>query len=98
MSITSYGLLLLLLVVMATVGGIGGYAGYTVSGVPQGGAMSESTPGILGVIEWVWDSIAFLFNMATFQVDNMPAVINVIFVVMSLMTVFLIVKLARGSD
>jgi len=97
MSITSYGLLLFLLVVIAVVSGFGSCAGYTVSGLEQGG-MSAQAPGLLGVLDWVWDSIKFMFHLSTFQVDNMPAFISIIFVIMSLMTGFIIIKLVRGSS
>lgn len=97
MSISRYGLMALLLTIMATVSGFSSYAGYTVQGEPQGGLVA-SAPGILGVITWVWDSMKFMFQMVTFQVDNMPMVVSVIFGVMSFMVVFLIVSTIRGTE
>ena len=102
MGISKYGLLIFLLVVIFSVAGFGGYAGYTVDGVPQAGSLdegvveSEEVPGILGVVEWVWDSVVFMFDMITFQVDGMPAFINTIFLLVGLLIVFLIVSLIRG--
>ncbi len=96
MGISSYGLLLFLVIMIAVVSGFGSCAGYTVAGIEQAGISSEA-PGLLGVVDWVWDSLQFMFHLSTFQVDNMPGFIGVIFVIMSLMTVFLIVKLIRGS-
>ena len=34
---------------------LGSHFGYTVEGVPQAGAIAASSPGVLGVVEWVWD-------------------------------------------
>lgn len=96
MGISSYGLLIFLLVVIFSVAGFGGCAGYTVEGVPKGGELASGEPGILGIIEWVWDSMVFMFDMITFQVDGMPAFINTIFLILGLLSVFLIVKLIRG--
>jgi len=97
MSITSYGLLLFLLVIIAVVSAFGSCAGYTVSGVEQA-AVSTSAPGLLGVIDWMWESLKFMFNMTTFQVDNMPAFLSVIFIIMQLMTLFLIYRSIRGNS
>lgn len=97
MHLTKYSVLLGLLIVQCFSGLIGGHFGYTVNGVPQGGAVSAVAPGILGVVEWVWDSMIFMFHMVTFQVDGMPAFVNIIFIIMSIMTVFLIVSLIRGN-
>lgn len=96
MSISRYGLMALLLTIMATVSGFSSYAGYTVQGELQGG-VAEGAPGILGVVTWVWESMKFMFQMVTFQVDNMPMVVSVIFGVMSLMVVYLIVSTIRGG-
>lgn len=96
MSISRYGLMALLLTVMAVVSGFSSYAGYTVQGELQGG-VAEGTPGIFGVVTWVWNSMKFMFQMVTFQVDNMPMVVCIIFGVMSLMVVYLIVSTIRGG-
>lgn len=94
---SKYGLTALLLVVQSAVGLVGGFAGYQVDGVPVGGEMSSGSPGILGIVEWVWDSLVFYFHMLTFQVDGMPVPIGAIFIIMGLLTVTLIVNLIRGS-
>lgn len=97
MAISSYGLLLFLTVMIAVVSGFGSLAGYSVAGIQQAGLSGEA-PGLLGVVQWIWDSVQFMFHLATFQVDNMPAFISMIFVIISLMTGFLIIKLIRGSS
>jgi len=97
MSLSKYSLLLGLLIVISFSGLIGSHFGYTVNGVPQGAGISETAPGILGVVEWVWDSMVFMFNMVVFRVDGVPAFVGVIFIVMSIMTVFLIISLIRGN-
>jgi hypothetical protein len=98
MNLSKYNLLLGLLIVMFAVGGVGGHFGYSVNGVPQGGVIGGSSPGILGVVDWIWSSIGFLFSMVTFRVDNMPSFVSAIFVIMSIMVVVLIVSLIRGTD
>jgi len=96
MGLTDYGLLLILIIVQTVVGAFGTYIGYSVNGV-QITTTEESSPGILGIIEWVWESIQFMFNMIAFQIDGMPHFISLIFIVMAIMTIYLIVKLIRGS-
>ena len=93
---TKYAVIMFLLVVQTVVGLFGGYAGYEVAGVPVVGDISEEAPGIFGIIEWVWDSLTFMFYMLTFQVDNMPVFISAIFVIMLLMSIYLVISLIRG--
>lgn len=93
---TSYALMMFLIVVQTVVGLFGGYAGYEVDGVPVAGEISEEAPGIFGIIEWVWDSLTFMFHMLTFQIDGMPVFISAIFIIMLLMSVYLIIRLVRG--
>lgn len=99
MQLTRYAVLLALVIIIVTTGLVGGHFGYTVHGVPQGGGVLQgSNPGIVGFFDWVWDSIVFLFNMTTFQVDGMPVFISAVFLVMSVMMFFLIISLVRGSE
>jgi hypothetical protein len=98
MNLSKYGLLAGMLCVMIFSSLVGGHFGYTVNGVPQTADLSLATPGFLGVVEWVWDSIVFMFNMVTFRVDGMPVFVSAIFVVMSVLVVFLIVSLIRGDS
>jgi len=95
--LSKYDVLGGLLIVQFFTGMIGSHFGYTVNGMPQGALVSASEPGLLGVVEWVWDSMVFMFQMVSFQIDNMPAAISVIFVVMGIMTVWLIINLIRGT-
>ena len=83
---TSYGLLALLLVVTFTVGFFGGHFGYVVSGVPV-------EPGSTSGLDWY-----FLYSLLLFRVDNMPAFISTIFLLIQVLSGFIIVKLVRGSD
>ena len=86
-----------LIIVQFFTGMMGSHFGYTVNGMPEGALISSGQPGLLGVVEWVWDSMVFMFQMVSFQVDNMPAAVSVIFVVMAIMTVFVIISLVRGN-
>jgi len=92
-----YILLFSILVINLVTSQIGLLAGYTINGVAQASTFSDEAPGVFGIIEWVWDSMAFMFNLATFQVDNIPAILAGIFVIIQLMFVYLVVKLIRGN-
>lgn len=92
MSWSKLGVLILMLVIIFTVSLFGGHFGYTVDGVPKGGDISEA-PGILGAISWAWNGLAFVYDMMSFQVDNMPVIINTIFLIMGLVTLFLFVTM-----
>jgi len=99
MNLSKYSLLIGLLIIMLTVGLMGNHFGYEVDGVPQGAALTQGgTPGLLGIVDFVWDSIVFMFNMTTFQVDGVPVWVGAIFLIMGLMVVFLIVNIIRGND
>jgi hypothetical protein len=107
MNVTKYGLLIGLLIIMVVVGLFGGHFGYTVHGVPQGGQVYEEpdiggwlswVEPILGIVSWVWDGITFMWDMVTFQIDGMPVFISSVFLIMSLLSVFLILSLIRGTD
>ncbi len=93
---TKYGLTAFLLVVQLVVGAVGAKAGYTVSGVPYGVSVASDAPGILGIIEWIWDSIGFMFHMMTFQVDGAEE-FGVVFIFMALMSGYLVINLIRGG-
>jgi len=45
---------------------------------------------------WFFNSIGFLFRLVTFQVDGMPVFVSSIFVVISVLAVWLIVGVVRG--
>jgi len=95
---SKYDVLIGLVIVMITTGLFGNHFGYEVNGVPQGAAMTQgATPGLLGILDFAWDSIVFMFNMTTFQVDGMPVFMGAIFLVMGLSVVWLVVNLIRGS-
>jgi hypothetical protein len=95
---SKYDLLLGLVITMVTTSLFGGHFGYEVNGVPQASAMAhEASPGLLGILDFAWDSTLFMFNMTTFQVDGMPIFISAIFLVMGIAVVWLIVNLIRGS-
>ena len=85
MSWSSYGLLALLLVVTATIGFFGGHFGYSVNGIP---VEAGNTVGL----DW-----GFLFLLLIFSVDGVPAFLSAIFLVMQIMTGFLIVNIVRGA-
>jgi hypothetical protein len=99
MQLSKYAVLAGLLSVIFSVSLFGNHFGYTVNGVPQGAALTHGTsPGLLGIVDFLWDSTVFMFNMTTFQVDGMPAFVATIFLIMGLMAVFIIVNIVRGTE
>jgi hypothetical protein len=95
---SSYILMGAFIVILLTVSIFGGHFGYTVNGVPHAGAVSTQNPGIFGALGWVWDSVQFLFEMMTFQIDGMPAWWSGVSIFMVLMIAYLFIKLIRGTD
>lgn len=95
---SSYAVLLGILTINVLVGYFGSKQGYTVNGVVQGGEYITDNPGLFGVVEWVWESLGFLWNMLTFSVDGIPALISWAFVVMQVMLLWLVVQLIRGNE
>lgn len=92
-----YLILLAILIINFTVSQMGLFVGYTVNGVAVSSSVNSGAPGILGIIEWVWDSLGFMWNLITFQVDDIPSLIGAIFLIIQLMLIFIIIKLIRGS-
>lgn len=93
---TAYSLFISLVTIQLVVGMFGGYAGYTAHGVPHEIA-SLVQPNLVTIATWVWNSVNFMWDMITFDIDGMPAFINMVFLLMAMSSVFLLVKLVRGS-
>lgn len=89
------GILTFNLIVLISAAAFGGFAGYSVSGIDY--SISTDLPGILGIVEWSWLSITFLFNMVTMQIDGIPYFLNAVFQFISIVTIWLIVTLIRGN-
>lgn len=92
---TREGLLSLFVLVLLCTSVFGAFAGYSVGGVDY--SMSTDEPELLTIVDWAWDSMTFLFNIATMQVDNVPFWVSAIFQFMSIMTIYLIVTIVRGN-
>jgi hypothetical protein len=62
--------------------------GYTVNGSVTAGSAT-----------WSWtDMVGFLWDMISFNIDGMPFLISAAFIVMNLLSLFVLVKLIRGTD
>lgn len=94
---TAYDVLITLVTIISVVSGFAGYAGYTVNGVPQGVASLEN-PGVFGIVEWLWESGDFILHMAMFSVDDVPAFMSGIFLLMILLAIFLLIRVIRGNS
>lgn len=84
---TGYATILMLLVVDVVVGIFGGYAGYAVDGIVK------AEHGDIGM-----ESLTFIYDLATFQVDNVPYWLAAFFLVFNLLAVVVIVRTVRGID
>lgn len=87
----------LLLIIILMTSGIGSCAGYSVDGVPKGGAELDKSPSLTSVLDWLWGAGAFLIDMSTFRVDNMPMFLSGVFLFMNLIGLFVLVLVVRGN-
>lgn len=69
--------------------------GYSVNGIEYGLSSSDATTAT--PVEWVADSLGFMWNLISFQIDGMPYIITIIFQFISIMLAYLGAKLIRGS-
>lgn len=83
---TAYNVIALWLIIILCVGTVGSYAGFTVNGVEIGEGGTA------------WDSLTFLYNLASFQIDGMPFFLSGFFLLFNLLTGFVILRLVRGND
>lgn len=94
---TQEGYLGLFIMILLSTSVFSNYHGYSVSGITYGYELTAPT-NLLEILDWVWETGAFLFNISTFQVDNIPVFVASIFIFIELMTIFIILKLIRGSS
>ena len=85
-----YDIFILMIIVVFTVSIFGGQLGYTVDGVPNVEPGSDHNI--------IVDAIGFIGDIVTFQVDDCPAVVNSIFIIMCLLTLYLGYNAIRGND
>lgn len=74
---------------------IGNNVGFTVSGIHY--TISDNSPGILGVIEWFWESAVFLFSLLTWRLDGCPAIMHVFYDFIFVIMIWIILSTTRGS-
>lgn len=55
-------------------------------------------PSPLSVWDWLWQGVGFWFAIVSFQVPNMPAIIGIIYILLTLMPAFIGMKFVRGSN
>lgn len=83
---TAYGVIGTIVAIDLVVGFFGSMVGYTVNGtveVPEG--------------SWSWtDMFGFYWDMLTLQVDGMPVVITIVFIIMQVMMAVVIIRTIRG--
>lgn len=85
---TAYLVIAFILVMDLTVGFFGSYAGYTVNGVVRTQAAT-----------WNWtDMVVFLWDMTTFQVDDMPYFLSAVFLIFQLMIITVLIRTVRGVE
>lgn len=91
---TRINLLMFLVIILLVVSVFGGYAGYQSTQLNSPG--TPETPGILGITQWLGNTVGFMFDMITFQISDMPAIFSIIFIFFGLMAVYLLVATVRG--
>lgn len=84
MNWTKYAVLTLILVLEFVVGIFCSHFGWAVDGIPQGGDIG-STP-------------SYLWDMAKFNIDGMPAMFSFIFDLINIVIVTLALSWIRGTD
>jgi hypothetical protein len=89
MSISNTGLLFALMVIISVVSFFGAYVGYTTNGNLEGINTADASSTATEVL-------SFIFNMVSFNIDNMPFFINIIFTIISILTLYLIYSSIRG--
>lgn len=108
----SYSILSLFVIINLTVSTFGAKLGYHVNGVAKGIIEKNQDPSFFEtMIEGSWlpgfvkdtilsisDNLEFLWYLTTFQVDNVPIFLSLVFIFMNIMLVFIIIKLIRGIE
>ena len=76
---TKIGVLILILFVMLVVSVFGAHFGYAVDGVPKGGDFS------------LVQGMSYFYDMTTFNIDGMPAEMSAVFILITLLSIYIIV-------
>jgi hypothetical protein len=84
MSHTTQGIFFFLIVFILTVSIFGGHFGWTTNGVPQGGD------------NILLDTFDFFASMITFNIDGLPVILNVVWLIINLLTLFIGFLILRG--
>ena len=92
-------IIILVLIIMALVSVFFGSLGLGFNGIIEKPAIETGhSPGITEIISFGWNGIGFIFGMMLFQVDNVPAWQNMVFIIMSLCLLWVFLKWLRGSN
>lgn len=84
MSHTKEGIFFALVIFILTVSVLGGHFGWTTNGVPQGGD------------NILLDTFDFFASMVTFNIDGLPALFSVVWLIVNLLTLFIAFLILRG--
>lgn len=84
------------IIIILVTGIIGSYAGFEINGIQHGGA-TLTNPGLLGLLDFLWDAGGFLLALTVNAVTNVPLFLTVIFDFIALSTVFVIILIVRGN-
>lgn len=92
-----YVFLAIIVFINFVVSQVGVFGGYTVNGVARVYEWSDAEPAIANVLEWIWDSAGFLFELGVFSVDGVPVMVSGVFVIMNALLLYLVMRLVRGG-
>lgn len=91
-------LLTLILIIFLLIVVFGGQLGVSISGKIEQPNVSSEAPGILKVIDWAWTGVSFFFAMIAFQVPDMPFWLSSIFLIMTILLIWILAKWVRGGS
>ena len=96
---TDIGIFLAFTIILMVVSIFGGHFTFGAPGYLGNTAIvaNTSAPGLLGVLSWLWNGVAWYFMMMFFQVPNMPIFIGAVFWVISAVYALVFFKLVRGT-
>lgn len=89
-------LLCVIIVLVAVI--FGGHIGIAVSGGIDKPEIAASQPNIFNVFGWIWQGIKFYFQIMAFQVPGCPAWLSAIYLLIPIVTGFIILKFVRGTN
>ncbi len=55
-------------------------------------------PSALALFDWIWQGVSFFFAIISFTVPGVPYIISIIYIIITLMPAFILLKFVRGTN